>query len=78
MRVTLFPTYQEEHIHDRVRHQRKRDKKSKEFSHNLDQNIAVTENQTDRRYEDDGLLCKRMGLASRKAEQSYFQRIASV
>ena len=46
MRLTLFPAQQEEHIHTSVPHQRKRDKESEEFSYNLDQNVAVTENQT--------------------------------
>ena len=46
MRRTRFPAQQEKHIYARVPHQRKRDKESEEFSHNLDQNVAVNENQT--------------------------------
>ena len=78
MRLALFPTHQEEHIHARIPHQRKCDKKSEVLSYNLDQNIAVTEDQTYRCYENDGLLSKGMGLAGGKAEQSYFQGMMSV
>ena len=46
MRLALFPPHQEEHIHARIPHQWKCDKKSEVLSYNLDQNIAVTENQT--------------------------------
>ena len=46
MRITLFPTHQEENIHALVPHQRKCDKKSEVLFYNLDQNIAVAENQT--------------------------------
>ena len=45
MHPTLFPAQQKEHIHARVPHQRKGNKESEEISDNLDQNIAVTENQ---------------------------------
>ena len=45
MRITLFPTHQEENIHALVPHQRKCDK-SEVLFYNLDQNIAVAENQT--------------------------------
>ena len=38
----------------------------------------MTENQTYRCYENDGLLGERMGLASGKAKQSYFQGMVSV
>ena len=78
MCLPLFPAYQEEHIHVRDPRRLKRDKKSKIFSYNLDQNVAVTENQTYCYYENVGLLGKRMVLASGKAEQTYFQGMMSV
>ena len=47
MRLTLLPANQEEHIHVCVPYQRKGDEKGEVVSHYLDQDIAVTENQTD-------------------------------
>ena len=78
MHLALFPTHQKEHIHTRIPHKQKCDQKSEVLSYNLDQNIAVTEDQTYRCYENDGLLSKGVGLAGGKAEQSYFQGMVSV
>ena len=44
MCLALFPAHQEEHIHVRDPRRLKRDKKSEIFSHNFDQNVAMTEN----------------------------------
>ena len=44
MRLALFPTHQEEHIHAPVQHIR--DKKSEVFPYNLDQNVDIVQNHT--------------------------------
>ena len=77
MHLACFPMHQEEHVYPRVLHQWKCDQKSEVLSYNINQNVAVTENRT-YCYENDGLLRERMGLASGKAEQSYFQGMMPV
>jgi hypothetical protein len=66
--LTLFPAHQEEHILLLTPCPWECNQKGEKVSNYLDQDVAMTEKQALRGNENNGLLGKRMGLASRKPQ----------
>ena len=73
VRLALFPAHQKEHVLLLIPRPWERNQEGEEISDYLDKDVARSEKQALRGDENYGLFGKRMRLASRKLQQSYFQ-----